>query len=234
MMLRVWLACLLGALASSLSLGRPRVASLGASTRPLAPPLLRPLTRLVNLVTSLLPRPGLERTEAELKRGIAGFYDESSSIWLDVWGEHLHHGYYPSPAFRDHLQAQIDMIDRSLEFAYQGEPRDLPRTMVDVGCGVGGSSRYIARKYGCKGQGISLSPYQIDRARQFTETQNLSHLLEYSVNDAMKMPFEAGAFDLTWSMESGEHMPDKQRFINELVRVTSPGGRYGEPSKSNY
>jgi SAM-dependent methyltransferase len=36
---------------------------------------------------------------------------------------------------------------------------------------------------------------------------------------------EAGEFDLAWSMESGEHMPDKQKFVNELVRVTAPGGR---------
>lgn len=36
---------------------------------------------------------------------------------------------------------------------------------------------------------------------------------------------EAGEFDLAWSMESGEHMPDKRRFVNELVRVTGPGGR---------
>lgn len=36
---------------------------------------------------------------------------------------------------------------------------------------------------------------------------------------------KAGEFDLAWSMESGEHMPDKQKFVNELVRVTAPGGR---------
>ena len=162
---------------------------------------------------------------SELKDGIAGFYDASSSIWLDVWGEHMHHGYYPSPNFADHRQAQIDMIDKSLEFAYHGEPRERPRTMVDVGCGVGGSSRHIARKYGCTGRGISLSPYQIRRAKEFTEAQNLSGLLEYSVNDAMNMPFNADSYDLTWSMESGEHMPDKHKFVDELVRVTAPGGR---------
>ena len=36
---------------------------------------------------------------------------------------------------------------------------------------------------------------------------------------------EAGEFDLAWSMESGEHMPDKRKFVSELVRVTAPGGR---------
>jgi hypothetical protein len=34
----------------------------------------------------------IQRTDSELKQGIARFYDESSQIWLDVWGEHMHHG----------------------------------------------------------------------------------------------------------------------------------------------
>lgn len=165
-----------------------------------------------------------KRNDVELKSGIANFYDKSSAIWLDVWGEHMHHGYYPSPSYSDHSKAQIDMIDKSLEFAYLNQP-STPKTLVDVGCGVGGSSRHIARLYNCTGKGISLSPYQILRANDFTKKQGLSHLMEYSVNDAMKMPFANDSFDLTWSMESGEHMPDKYQFVDELVRVTTPGGR---------
>lgn len=96
---------------------------------------------------------------------------------------------------------------------------------------MGGSSRYICRRYGCNGVGLSLSPFQIAKAKEFTlaakstgkltETQTV----DYMVADAMHMPFEEGAFDLTWSMESGEHMPDKRAFMGELVRVTAPGGR---------
>lgn len=41
----------------------------------------------------------------------------------------------------------------------------------------------------------------------------------------MNMPFEESSFDLVWSLESGEHMPDKAKFINELMRVAAPGGR---------
>jgi tocopherol O-methyltransferase len=45
------------------------------------------------------------------------------------------------------------------------------------------------------------------------------------VADALNMPFEDNAFDLAWSLESGEHMPDKKKFVNELMRVVAPGGR---------
>ena len=45
------------------------------------------------------------------------------------------------------------------------------------------------------------------------------------VADALDMPFESNSFDLVWSLESGEHMPDKTKFVEELVRVAAPGGR---------
>jgi len=173
-------------------------------------------------------RVGSSRSEEQLKSGIAKFYDESSAIWLDVWGEDMHHGYYVTGK-ENHKEAQVDMIDRSLAFAYASEgenaPRVLPKSMVDVGCGVGGSSRHIAKKYGCTGKGISLSPYQIERANEFTRAAKLDSKLEYRVADAMAMPFANDSFDLTWSMESGEHMPDKRKFVGELARVTAPGGR---------
>lgn len=33
-------------------------------------------------------------SDAELKEGIASFYDASSGVWEEMWGEHMHHGYY--------------------------------------------------------------------------------------------------------------------------------------------
>lgn len=168
------------------------------------------------------------RTDDELKSGIAKFYDESSSIWLDVWGEDMHHGYYPTKDFKDHKAAQVAMIDNSLEWSYgpnYKEELTKMKSMVDVGCGVGGSSRHIIKKYDGTGVGISLSPYQIMRANKFTDEANLSSKLKYQVADAMNMPFPENSFDLCWSMESGEHMPDKEKFVKELKRVTAPGGR---------
>ena len=48
------------------------------------------------------------REGAELRDGIASFYDQSTPLWDDVWGEHLHHGYYPGGKPRkDHQQAQV-------------------------------------------------------------------------------------------------------------------------------
>ena len=89
---------------------------------------------------------------------------------------------------------------------------------VDVGCGIGGSSRHIVRKYGCKARGVTLSPYQANRGNELAKEQGIADKASFQVADALDMPFDDDSFDLVWSLESGEHMPDKQKFVSELAR----------------
>mmetsp|Transcript_17845 Transcript_17845/g.36761 ORF Transcript_17845/g.36761 Transcript_17845/m.36761 type:complete len:347 (-) Transcript_17845:1364-2404(-) len=162
-----------------------------------------------------------ERTRKDLKIGIAGFYDRSSKLWEEVWGEHMHHGYYVPADRTDHIQAQIDLIDEVLKWGNVTEAK----SAVDVGCGIGGSSRHIARKFNCKTEGITLSPYQAARGNELAKEQGLADKASFQVADALDQPFADNSFDLVWSLESGEHMPDKEKFVNELFRVATPGGR---------
>jgi len=166
-----------------------------------------------------------DRTDKDLKDGIAFFYDRSSKLWEDVWGEHMHHGYYVPEDRTDHVQAQIDLIDEVLKWGGVNDGK-LPKKVVDVGCGIGGSSRHIVNKYpGCTAQGITLSPYQAKRGNELAKEQGLEDRASFQVADALNMPFEDNTFDLAWSLESGEHMPDKSKFVSELMRVVAPGGR---------
>jgi len=163
------------------------------------------------------------RSGDDLRSGIAGFYDASSGVWEEVWGEHMHHGYYADNGRKDHVQAQVDMVEQVLGWARVDDAT--PASMLDVGCGIGGSSRHLARKYGCSGVGITLSPVQVARAQQLSHAQGLGTQLSFQVADALDMPFADNSFDLVWAMESGEHMPDKRQFVAELARVCKPGGR---------
>lgn len=134
----------------------------------------------------------------------------------------MHHGYYIPADRTDHIQAQVDMIDQVLNWA--GVEEGVTK-VVDVGCGIGGSSRHIARRLGCEARGITLSPYQAQRGNELAKEQGLEGRTSFQVADALDMPFEDNSFDLAWSLESGEHMPNKSQFVNELFRVTRPGGR---------
>jgi tocopherol O-methyltransferase len=133
----------------------------------------------------------------------------------------MHHGYYKPEDRTDHIQAQIDMIDEVLKWADVTSATNV----VDVGCGIGGSSRHIAKKFNCKAQGITLSPYQAGRGNELAKEQGLAEQTTFQVADALDMPFDDNQFDLVWSLESGEHMPDKKKFVGELFRVCSPGGQ---------
>ncbi|XP_020214833.1 probable tocopherol O-methyltransferase, chloroplastic [Cajanus cajan] len=168
------------------------------------------------------------KEKEKLKKGIAEFYDDSSRMWEDIWGDHMHHGFYDlhsTVSVSDHRAAQIRMIQESLHFANVSEDSTKwPKSIVDVGCGIGGSSRYLAKKYGATAVGITLSPVQVQRANALAAAQGLAHKVSFQVADALEQPFPDGQFDLVWSMESGEHMPDKEKFVGELARVAAPGG----------
>lgn len=154
---------------------------------------------------------------------IQQFYDSSSSLWEQVWGEHMHHGYYgiDGKEKKERRQAQIDLIEEVLKWADVQQAQHI----VDVGCGIGGSSLYLAQKFNANATGITLSPFQAARAKERAEEIGLSSKTEFLVANAQNMPFADDSFDLVWALESGEHMPDKAQFMRECYRVLKPGGK---------
>jgi tocopherol O-methyltransferase len=167
-----------------------------------------------------------------LNSQIQQFYDASSRLWEDVWGEHMHHGYYgpTGQEKKDRRQAQIDLIEELLKWAEVEQSAwatsgSRPQ-ILDVGCGIGGSSLYLAQKYNASVTGITLSPVQASRATERAQEAGLATDVQFQVADALDMPFADDTFDFVWSMESGEHMPDKEKFLAECYRVLKPGGTF--------
>ncbi len=159
-----------------------------------------------------------------LQQQIQQFYDASSSLWEQIWGEHMHHGYYGADGKikKDRRQAQIDLIEELLQWSGVQQADNI----LDVGCGIGGSSLYLAQKFDAKVTGITLSPVQASRAAERAKEANLADEASFQVADAQNMPFADNSFDLVWSLESGEHMPDKTKFMQECYRVLKPGGKF--------
>lgn len=157
-----------------------------------------------------------------LSQEIQQFYDASSQLWEQIWGEHMHHGYYGRAGTYkiDRRQAQIDLIEELLAWAKVKSAEKI----IDVGCGIGGSTLYLAQKFNAEATGITLSPAQAARATQRAQEFKLEDKVQFQVADALNSPFEDNNFDLVWSLESGEHMPDKSKFLQECYRVLKPNG----------
>ena len=161
-----------------------------------------------------------------LERDIREFYDASSKLWEDIWGEHMHHGYYGKNGNYklDRRQAQIELIEELLDWS-NCDRSNPPQNIIDVGCGIGGSTLYLAQKFDSQATGISLSPVQVSRAKERAKEADVDNRVKFEVANALEMPFADNTFDLVWSLESGEHMPDKAKFLAECYRVLQPGGR---------
>ncbi|WP_035984711.1 methyltransferase domain-containing protein [Leptolyngbya sp. KIOST-1] len=154
---------------------------------------------------------------------VATSYDQwtEDGILEFYWGEHIHLGHYGSPPRRkDFLTAKADFVHEMVRW---GGLDRLPvgTTVLDVGCGIGGSSRILARDYGFEVTGVTISPNQVRRAQQLTPEGVTAR---FQVDDAMALSFPDASFDVVWSVEAGPHMPDKAVFARELLRVLKPGG----------
>lgn len=160
------------------------------------------------------------------------------------WGEHIHLGYYNEQEMaagykkKNFIQAKYDFIDEmmklggidklasSLSSSSTNSSTDEVK-VLDVGCGVGGTSRYLAKKLGSRASvtGITLSPNQVKRATELAVEQDVNNA-QFTVMNALDMEFDDNTFDVVWACESGEHMPDKEAYINEMMRVLKPGGKF--------
>lgn len=112
---------------------------------------------------------GLAHTTMQaLKDRIKLHYDLASDYYLKLWGEHIHHGYWPtdeSKSIETKEQAQINLIALLLEISQLKEGA----RVLDVGCGIGGTSRYLASRLGCTVTGITISTSQVEIATRLSK-----------------------------------------------------------------
>lgn len=101
---------------------------------------------------------------------------------------------------------------------------DASKHVLDVGSGVGGASRCIARGFGCRVTGIDLTDEYCRVATMLAERIGLSHLVSYRQGDALNLAFPDGTFDVVWTQHVAMNIPDKAALYREMYRVLKPGG----------
>jgi ubiquinone/menaquinone biosynthesis C-methylase UbiE len=99
--------------------------------------------------------------------------------------------------------------------------------VLDVGCGVGQTACYLARKYGCRVVGVDILPKMVERSWERAKKEGLRDRVEFRVADAQDLPFDDAAFDAVITESVTAFPEDKQKAVNEYARVTKPGGYIG-------
>ena len=98
--------------------------------------------------------------------------------------------------------------------------------VLDVGCGLGGSARYLAAEYGCDVTGIDLTPEFCTAATELSKRVGLSAQTHFRCGSALDMPFEDGSFDLAWTQHAQMNIADKRGLYAEIFRVLRPEGKF--------
>jgi len=99
--------------------------------------------------------------------------------------------------------------------------------VLDVGCGVGVTPCFLARRYGCRVVGVDIRPAMVERSRERARREGLADRVEFRVADAQSLPFEDNLFDAVTTESVTAFPEDKQKAVDEYARVTRPGGAVG-------
>lgn len=168
---------------------------------------------------------------------IIDYYDSCDVDYRLIWdldkSGAMHFGYWDETVknFSQSLERENEILAEKVKI--KGSD-----VVLDAGCGVGGSSIYLAKKYGCKVIGITLSKRQAEQAAKNAERNGVANNTEFFVMDFENTTFSDEKFDVVWAIESICHANSKKKFIDGAFRMLKRGGRLvvadGFAAKENY
>lgn len=149
---------------------------------------------------------------------VADHYDSLDEIYRTLWGEHMHHGLWETGKESIH-EATLNLLELIAASA-----NITPKSLVcDIGCGYGGTARYFAAQFNSQVTGLTISSKQWNYAKKAEQINDNPKIL---LCDFLNNSLPSNYFDTVLSIESSEHMEDKERFFSEVYRILKPGGKF--------
>jgi arsenite methyltransferase len=99
--------------------------------------------------------------------------------------------------------------------------------VLDVGCGVGVTPCFLAKRYGCRVAGVDIREAMVERSRERARREGVADRVEFRVADAQDLPFGDNLFDAVIAESVTAFPEDQQRAVDEYARVAKPGGYVG-------
>jgi cyclopropane fatty-acyl-phospholipid synthase-like methyltransferase len=162
-----------------------------------------------------------EQLQADAAKHYDDCYHDYLFAWCNTDNLALHYGYWAEDKSYDQHQALINK-NRILYEKAGILPSDL---VLDAGCGIGGSSIWMAKQQGNQVTGITISGKQAEYARKHAKRHGVGESTRFEVADFCATPFADESFDVVWALESSCHALNKADFLREAFRVLRKGGR---------
>lgn len=144
-------------------------------------------------------------------------YDLASPYYKELWGSHIHHGYWISGK-----ESKEEAAQNLIELLIQKSGLKQGAKVLDVGCGIGGTSIFLAKEFGCDVTGITISPVQVEMAQ--ADAKGLANPPHFRVDDANDISV-TGPFDVVWSVEMISHLHDRDNLFRRAGELLKPGGK---------
>jgi len=154
---------------------------------------------------------------------VNGYYDSATELYMYGWGTSFHFArYYPGEAFYQAIARHEHYL--SAQMGLKPGMR-----VLDVGCGVGGPAREIARFSGAEVVGVNNNQFQVNIAKKLTAKAGLSNQVDFVKGDFMGLSelFGEGSFDAVYAIEATVHAPNFEGIYGEIKKVLKPGGTFG-------
>ena len=148
------------------------------------------------------------------------FYDVVTDFYEYGWGDCFHFGFrFLGEGFQESLRRTEYYLALRLGMSHTTH-------VADIGCGVGGPMRNMARFTGSKITGINNNAYQIKIGTKHNARYGLSQQCDFLQSDFMKIPVPSNTFDHAYAIEATCHAPDKVACYSEAFRIIKPGGYF--------
>ena len=102
-------------------------------------------------------------------------------------------------------------------------PIEAGQHLVDIGCGIGGPARYLARRFGCKVNGLDITAPFVDAGNKLTALVGMQASVSIEQGDGQKLPYADAMFDGGYAQHVTMNVPDRVTFFGEAQRVLKPG-----------